>query len=243
MSTSSKFTPEAKAKICALVESWGGNPDTFWDQKADSYEFTLAAVSLESLEQLYSELFNPSNTDATARLKCPPWPPGSKRAGQQPSERLLGKIASRFQSDATFDDLTGVSKFLNDFRAKCSTLPIAEQKQTLDSLTTLLGQELVKAKMRGVPVAAQLEAVDRLLTKEMMERESANQAQKAAQKEKDQALKQQQIEQGNRRITLLESKVKAASDEVKKLRDAGSQLSETERTAVLDKVDEILGLK
>ena len=237
------FTPEAKQKISSLVESWGGDPDSFWDQKSDSYELTLAAVSLESLEQLYSELFNPANTDATARLKCPPWPPKSPRAGRLPSERLLGKIASRFKTDGTFDDLGPVAQFMNDFRKKCSLLPIAEQKGTLDSLTTLLGQELVKAKMRGVPVAAQLDGMDRLLTKEMMERESANRAKKAEQKEKDQALKQQQIEQGNRRIAFLEGKIKAASEEVKKLRDVKAPLSDAERNAIVDKVDEIMGLK
>jgi hypothetical protein len=35
----------------------------------------------------------------------------------------------------------------------------------------------------------------------------------------------------------------AASDHVKKLRDKGSDLNESERTAILDKVDEILGIK
>jgi len=97
------FTPEAKQKFSALVESWGGDPGTFWDQKSDSYEMALAALSLESLEQFYSALFDPANTDATARLKCPPWPPKSPRAGQLPSERLLGKIRSRFNLDGTSD--------------------------------------------------------------------------------------------------------------------------------------------
>lgn len=35
----------------------------------------------------------------------------------------------------------------------------------------------------------------------------------------------------------------AASDQVRKLREKGSGLNETERTAILDKVDEILGIK
>ena len=200
------FNPDAKKTISSLVEAWGGNPDTFWDQKADSYEFALAAVSSESLEQFYSQLFDPAETDASARLKSPPWPPKTARAGQLPSERLLGKIRARFNSDKTFDGLSDVSQFMDAFRQKCGSLPIGEQKGTLDSLTTLLGQELMKAKLGGVPVAAQLKAVDRLLTKEQMERESQNQAVKKAQKERDQQLKVQQLEQGNRRLKILEDR-------------------------------------
>jgi hypothetical protein len=52
-----------------------------------------------------------------------------------------------------------------------------------------------------------------------------------------------QLDLEARRMALLESKVRAAADEVKKLRQPGTDISETQRNAILDKVDEILGIK
>lgn len=52
--------------------------------------------------------------------------------------------------------------------------------------------------------------------------------------------------QDDRRIALLERKAKAAdeaAEELKKLKAGGPSMPEAERTAILDKMDQILGLK
>ena len=51
------------------------------------------------------------------------------------------------------------------------------------------------------------------------------------------------LDQGDRRLKVLESKVREARDEIAKLRDPKQALGEDDRKAIVDKVDEILGLK
>lgn len=55
--------------------------------------------------------------------------------------------------------------------------------------------------------------------------------------------KNRELAQNDRKLKLMESKLHQAKEEVKKLRDKGAELNEEERTVILDKVDEILGIK
>jgi hypothetical protein len=231
------------ARLKEILSQYGAEWETWEDQKTGSYEHALAGSSLEHLEHFYSVLFTPGKTDEEKIIDCPPWPSGTARAGQQPSAGLLSKIATRIRTESTLNSVGRMSQFIERVGEKCKQLPGAQQSKVLDGFVTVLQEEMVTENLSGVPMAAMLKPLDRLLTKEQMDRESNTQAEKKRQKEKDQQLKQQQIAQSDRRIALLESKVKAASDEVKKLREPGSQLSDDERKAIVAKVDEILGLK
>ncbi len=61
-------------------------------------------------------------------------------------------------------------------------------------------------------------------------------AKKIEQKDRD-------ISISERRVKVLEANMQKAADEVKKLREKGSDISAIERDAILDKVDEVLGVK
>jgi len=56
-------------------------------------------------------------------------------------------------------------------------------------------------------------------------------------------LSREKLSQGDRRLKVLESKVREAREEISKLRDPKAELGEEDRKAIVAKVDEILGLK
>lgn len=56
-------------------------------------------------------------------------------------------------------------------------------------------------------------------------------------------IEKEKLAQGARRLAVLESNVSKAKAELQKLRDPKAELGEEDRKAIVDKVDEILGLK
>ncbi|MEN6533043.1 MAG: hypothetical protein ABFD89_05230 [Bryobacteraceae bacterium] len=56
-------------------------------------------------------------------------------------------------------------------------------------------------------------------------------------------ISREKLSQGDRRLKVLESKVREARDEMAKLRDPKQELGDADRKAIVEKVDEILGLK
>lgn len=160
--------PTDREKLAELLERFGGSIGSFDQLRSDSYEQVLAAQSLERLEHLYTELFRAGqSTEATAKT-APPWPPGTRWAGEQPSRWLLDKILERFNTERDISSLVPISRFLDDARAKAQVLPIGKQQQTLDAIITFVGQELIAAKMKGQSIISNLDAVDRLQTQEVI---------------------------------------------------------------------------
>jgi hypothetical protein len=217
------MSENTRAALADLLEQYGSSLAAFDQLRSDSYEQVLAGQSLERLEHLYSELFRPGRSSEEIVATVPPWPPGTRFAGEQPSRWLLDKIKERFHTESSLNTLAPISDFLDAARRKASVLPIGKQEETLDAIITFVGQELIAAKMRGESI--NLDGLDRLQNQRRL-------------KQND-----ERLAIDSRRIALLESKIKSASDEVKKLRDKAQELSESERAAVLSKVDEILGIK
>jgi len=193
-----------RTKLAALLEIYGGSLKSFFRQRADCYEHQLYAQSLERLEQLYSEIFKPGQTLEAAREKCPPWPPGTRRAGELPSGPTLGKICERFNTEQALSSLATVSNFLDQVRKKSGALAIGEQKPVLDTVMTLVGQELVSERMKGGSLLTKenLSAADRLQFQQVL-----------AQREDERRIKERALAQ---RIKEWEEKVAACKAAVAK---------------------------
>lgn len=215
----STSSPRGKFDIARLKEilsQYGAEWESWEDQKTGSYEHALAGSSLEHLEHFYSVLFTPGKTDEEKIIDCPPWPTGTTRAGQQPSSGLLSKIATRIRTESTLNSVGRMSQFIERVGQKCLQLPGAQQSKVLDGFVTVLQQEMVTENLSGIPMSAMLKPLDRLLTKEQMDRESNLQQEKKRQKEKDQALKLQQIKQAQTKLELELQKYKDQVAESKK---------------------------
>lgn len=166
-----------RKKLAALLEEYGGSLESFQKLRSDAYEKALAGQSLERLEHLYCELFRPGQTLEQTVKTAPPWPPGTKLAGDQPSTGLLSNISTRFNTEIALSGLGPTSRFLDLIKAKAAKLPVGQHQDVLGAVITLVGDELIKGKMKGQPLAAQLEVIDRLQYQErtaLKEREVAN---------------------------------------------------------------------
>lgn len=161
---STNWTPKERQSLVELLERFGLSAESFDSLRPDSYEHALARHSLEHLEVLYTELLKPGQTVAQAQANCPPWPPGSKWSGRQPSTGLISQISERLRTESTLNSLGRVSKFLERIRNRANSLPAGNQAEVLDTLTTLVGEEMIAAKLGGAPVAAMLPVLDRLVT-------------------------------------------------------------------------------
>lgn len=156
------WSPAKIAELNAIIEGYGGDPDTFWRQQSHSYEAVLARRSLSELSRFYSLLFEPGATFEKIRENCPKWPKGSKMEGALPSTAILSEIRMRFAQDKTIGSHGFVMQFLERFKGKAQ----AQSQDVLDSVIRMLTDEVVAAKLSGMPVSQQLKAIDRLLKRE-----------------------------------------------------------------------------
>lgn len=157
------WSPAKIAQLNEVIESYGGDPDGFWKQQSHSYEAVVARRSLSELERFYSLLFSPGKTYEEIRKNCPRWPKDSKQAGALPSDSVLSEIRYRFATEKTLGSSGYVMQFLEKFKAKATH---AGSQEILDSVMRLISDEVVAAKLSGLPVSHQLKAVDRLLKRE-----------------------------------------------------------------------------
>lgn len=168
------FTSKEREALAALLERYGGSLQSFLDLRPDSYEHAIARQSLEHLEQVYAQVLAPGQTMEEARENCPPWPAAgtsgapSKYAGKLPSQNTLCEIGTRLRTEATLNDLGRVSHFVDKVRSRATKLPIGQQPKVLDTIMTLVGEEMVQQKLTGgKSVLENLDAVDRLLSNDI----------------------------------------------------------------------------
>ncbi|HMP83912.1 MAG TPA: hypothetical protein PKA41_14530 [Verrucomicrobiota bacterium] len=168
MSANKNFSGEDRAALVNLLERFGLTVQSFDALRSDSYEQSLARHSLEHLELLYVELLKPGQAQEEAQRRCPPWPPGSARAGRQPSTGALSQIAERIRTESTLNSLGRVSTFVEKLRSRADSLPAGKQNEVLDTIVTLVGEEMIQARLGGAPMIALLDPLDRLLTSQGM---------------------------------------------------------------------------
>lgn len=176
-----------------LLERFGSSLESFLSLRVDSYEHALARHSLEHLELLYSELLKPGQKEDQTQANCPPWPPGTTRAGRQPSTGLLSQIAERLRTESTLNSLGRVSGFLDKIRNRASALPAGKQNEVLDTIVTLVGEEMIAAKLGGATMVEMLDPLDRLLMSEGMKTKAQFEAQKIELRKQAEARSQEKL--------------------------------------------------
>jgi hypothetical protein len=164
MNEAHQWTPEDRRKLVELLERFNLSVESFDNLRSDAYEHALARHSLEHLELLYTELTKPGNREPSV----PPWPPMTPRAGKLPSTGALSEIGTRLRTEQTLNSLGRVSGFLDSIQRRASALSVGQQGKVLDTVISLVGEELIQAKLGGAPMLALLPVVDRLLTNEGM---------------------------------------------------------------------------
>jgi hypothetical protein len=196
MKTTKKFDRKRLRKI---LESYDGSLRMFETLRSDSYEQRLAANSLDDLELLYSKIFEPGVSLKNTVASCPVWPPGSPNEGERPRETLVQSIHARFMTERGLEDLTMASGTMDAFRRAVKALPASARLRFLDQMLTVMGQEVVRAKIAGVPISEQLKPVDRMFARE-----------KLALREGDLALKRKRLRLEGRKVKVLEKRGAAA---------------------------------
>jgi hypothetical protein len=196
-----------------LLERFSYSPASFDALRADAYEKQLAAHSLDSLELLYSTLLVPGLTLEKAQSDCPTWPKGPY-AGKLPAINTLSEIKQRLLAESTLNDLGRTSAFLEKIRARAANLPAGQQAEVLDSVITMVGDELIQAKLKGSPIAASIEVVDRLLN-------ASSAKTRASQEDQKIKLRERAEERQGRKLKLEREKFEfdAATECLKKLPD------------------------
>jgi hypothetical protein len=203
MSVRKKFD---RKRLEEILESYGGSLRTFEELRSDSYEQAVAAESLEQLDLLYSEILTPGLNLRNLMQTCPPWPPGSPRAGQQPEEKVLREIFERFQMDRRTERVFGlVAEWRHTmalFRKAVKTVAPEARTESLDAVITVIGENLLKAKLDGIPAPDQLPSVDRVIARE-----------KLAQSADMVKLKERKLKLEERKQKALEKRIKQAGKE------------------------------
>jgi hypothetical protein len=87
-----------RKRLREIVESYDGNMRMFETLRSNSYEPALAAHSLEDLDLFYSQIFAPEVSLEDTAQSCPPWPEGTRLAGERPKVKLLENIHNRFMA-------------------------------------------------------------------------------------------------------------------------------------------------
>ncbi len=109
----------------------------------------------------------------------------------------------------------------------------------------LLKDPNLKLSMEQLDAAAQLafttKAVQLDDAEEFRQMKYLQLAERSAKTKAEQ--KDREIELSERRVTAMESKIAQASQELQKLRDPKSDLTDADRAAIVAKVDDILGIK
>lgn len=157
--------PGANPELRAVLDKHGLKYAAFEQLQPSSYEHCLARHNVTQLDRFYSVLFSPGMTLAEIREECPPWPRGTPRAGQQPSDSMLSGIAKRWRAELALDSFEEAERFVTRLQGKLAALPAARTEPVTDSLFNLLGQELLESRFTGRPVSEQLAALDRLIAK------------------------------------------------------------------------------
>ena len=196
MRTRKKFDRE---RLREIVESYGGDLRSFDELRPYSYEQALAAESLEQLDLFYSEIFTPGRNLEKASESCPPWPRGSRFAGQQPQWRMLARIFQRIQTERTLGVLCQEGEIGDQFMKVARRYLPEERTEALDALVTSVSQEMMAAKLAKIPVSQQLRPLDRLLTRE-----------KVAVRERERELKEKKLELENKKFKLAKKKIEEA---------------------------------
>jgi hypothetical protein len=192
MSKARKFD---RKRLKAILETYGASLRSFDGLWAGCYEQRLAAHSLEQLDAFYSLLFAPGQSLEKAAATCPPWPPGTPDAGEPPKEHVLQRTHQRIQSERTLGIL------IMEEQAAARFMKMAEKYLPKHLLTATqrimmtLAQEVMKAKLDGLPVSQQLGPVDRLVK-----------GSKLALRERDQALKKRKLQEDGKKQKALEKK-------------------------------------
>lgn len=167
MSAKANWTPEQRDALVALLRRFSLTVENFDKLRSDSFEHALARHSLEHLELFYTECLKPGQSIEETQAHCPPWPPGTPRAGQLPSTGLIGEVGTKLRTEGTLNDMGRVSDFIGKFRERAKALPVGRQPEVLESLLTMVGDEMLRAKMEGTPIATMLDPLDRLMTAQM----------------------------------------------------------------------------
>lgn len=165
-------TPFDRPALAALLERYGSSLEAFLALRSDSYEHALAAHSLDQLDLFYSGLLAPGRSIEQIRETSPRWPPGTAREGRPPSTAAISYAGERLRTDAALNSLGRVSRFMDQIRSRASALPVGQQTDVLDTIVTLVGEEILQAKSGGQFVSANLEPLDRLLSREALREKS-----------------------------------------------------------------------
>lgn len=152
-----------RAELLALLERYDYSPATFDGLRSDCYEKAIAGHSLDALDSVYSLLLSGKPVEQLL-ADFPTWPAGTRFAGQLPGLNMLYEVKQRLSTEQTLNSLGQVAKFVGKLRERASGLPGADQPQVLDSVITLVGEELIQSRLGGGSIAKNLEVVDRLIT-------------------------------------------------------------------------------
>jgi len=192
MKTTQKFD---RKRLREIVESYDGNMRMFETLRSNSYEQSLAAHSLEDLDLLYSQIFAPGVSLKDTAQSCPPWPEGTRLAGERPKVKLLENIYNRFMAERGLNALTVEAERADAYGRAVRALPVEGQLKVLDMMLRTIGQEIMSAKMAGLPICKQLKPVDRFIAR-----------QKLALCEGDLLVKKKRLKLEERKVKLLEKK-------------------------------------
>ena len=183
-----------KSAISQIAEKWGDSPDSVL-RRPDCYEFAIARESLSRLDQFYSQLNVPGQTQAQAAAQCPPWPAGTKLAGQTPSTKIISHAEQRLRDNEMLSRIDPVEQFLGRLQKRLDGSGLAKQPKVLEAVIALAGQELIADAQSGKSIKENMAVVDRLQSQRTID-------------QNDRRLKQNdaKLAQNDRRIKLLEER-------------------------------------
>ena len=239
MSAKNKPSPDSqpawdRAALVELLERFGATVETFDALRSDSYEHALARHSLEHLELLYTELLKPGQSADQTQANCPPWPPGTPRAGRQPSTGLISQIAERLRTESTLNSLGRVSGFLDKIRTRANSLPVGQQNEVLDTIVTLVGEEMIQARLGGAPMVAMLDPLDRLLTSQGMKTKAEFEREKIELRKQAEARSQEKLRfEREKWVTESCKKILAAATDARAKEIAESGVSNEEKIRLM----------
>jgi len=210
-----------------------GGPDK--KLRADHYLENLSAEQLEELRWVLSA----PGTLQEQRLLCPKRQ-GGPRDGELPVLSLLSEISQAMRQAAAFNEVRFQQATEAAASQRCKELGL--DPTLTNAVLRVIGEEALAQKAEKKLGSFALGAASILLNAESTRTKGKQEEEKLTLKKQAEKRMQEKLQFERDKVRVAEAKLKATQEQVAKLRDVKAPMTDADRRAIVDKIDEIMGL-
>ena len=201
-------------------------------------EHYLQNLDDPELEQLRLALSAPGSFAEQQKL-CPRRR-GGQTDGNPPPLGLLSELSQAMRQVTTLRALQRQDLISAATKNRCGQLGL--DPQLTNAVVRIVGEEALRQQAENQVGTFAISAANVLLTAEGMRTKGKQEEVKIELKKKAEKRMQDKLDWERAKLRVAEAKIKATQEQVAKLRDVKAPMTDADRRAIVDKIDEIMGL-